>query len=87
VQTSTIGAAAAHAILTHYVITGRLLEFCNVSGKHLSLEEARQKNKLAQFAKEHPCAAERPRFDALLETMCKSQPTDPKTSGSEASDD
>lgn len=38
-------------------------------GKHLSLEEARQQNKLAQFAKEHPSEAEQERFIALLEAM------------------
>lgn len=38
-------------------------------GKHLSLEEARQQDKLAQFAKEHPSEAERERFKALLDAM------------------
>lgn len=38
-------------------------------GKHLSLEEARQQDKLAQFAKEHPTEAERERFLALLDAM------------------
>jgi hypothetical protein len=49
-------------------------------GKYLSLEEARQKNKLAQFAKEHPSEAEKPRFDALLDAMCKTQPAKRQTS-------
>lgn len=38
-------------------------------GKHLSLEEARQQGKLAQFAKEHPSQVERERFTALLDVM------------------
>ena len=38
-------------------------------GKYLSLEEARQNGKLAQFCKEHPTEAERPRFLALLDLM------------------
>jgi hypothetical protein len=56
-------------------------------GKHLSLEEARQQGKLAQFAKEHPNTAEKPRFDALLEAMCRSPQADQKTSGTEPSAD
>lgn len=40
-------------------------------GKHLSLEEARQQDKLAQFAKEHPSEAERERFTALLDAMSR----------------
>ena len=38
-------------------------------GKYLSLEEARQNGRLAQFCKEHPTKAERPRFLALLDLM------------------
>ena len=38
-------------------------------GKYLSLEEARQAGKIAQFCKEHPTEAERPRFLALLDLM------------------
>lgn len=56
-------------------------------GKYLSLEEARQENKLEQFAKEHPSEADRARFDALLDAMSKSQPAGPKTSGAEPSGD
>jgi hypothetical protein len=56
-------------------------------GKHLSLEEARNKNKLAQFAKEHPSEADKERFDALLNAMSKNQPANRKTSGSDPSGD
>ena len=38
-------------------------------GKHLSLEEARKKGLLDQFAKEHPNEADAERFERLLEAM------------------
>lgn len=40
-------------------------------GKYLSLEEARNAEKLEQFAKEHPSEANEPRFKSLLEAMSK----------------
>jgi hypothetical protein len=41
-------------------------------GKYLSLEEARRNPKLLErFMKEHPDPAERKRFEALLDAMCK----------------
>lgn len=40
-------------------------------GKHLSLEEARKKGKLDQFAKEHPSQSDEQKFDDLLENMAK----------------
>ena len=40
-------------------------------GKHLSLEEARQQKKLAQFAKENPSEADWARFQALLDAMTR----------------
>lgn len=56
-------------------------------GKYLSLEEARQKGQLKQFAKDHPSEADKARFDALLNAMSKSPKSDRKTSGSDPSDD
>ena len=40
-------------------------------GKYLSLEEARQQGKLAQFCKEHPTVADRDRFERLLDLMSR----------------
>jgi hypothetical protein len=45
-------------------------------GKYLSLEEARKKGQLKQFAKEHPSTGDEEKFDALLGAMAK--PTKPK---------
>jgi hypothetical protein len=60
----------------------------NVSrGKHLSLEEAREKRALERFAKEHPSQAERARFEAVLGAMCGSPPKDDQTSDAETSED
>ncbi len=42
-------------------------------GKHLSLEEARKKGLLEQFAKEHPNEADAERFERLLEAMAKGE--------------
>ena len=44
-------------------------------GKYLSLEEARQSEKIKQFCKEHPSKADKERFERLLDAM-----TDPKSS-------
>lgn len=38
-------------------------------GKHLSLEEARERGKLDQFCAEHPSEADRVRFLKLLNLM------------------
>ena len=38
-------------------------------GKHLSLEEARKKDQLKQFGKEHPSAGDEEKFDELLVNM------------------
>ena len=38
-------------------------------GKHLSLEEARKKGLLDQFAKEHPTETDADRFERLLKGM------------------
>lgn len=44
-------------------------------GKYLSLEEARKKGQLEQFAKEHPSQETREgRFDDLLKAMAKGKP-------------
>ncbi|MDR4495736.1 MAG: hypothetical protein R3B74_15240 [Nitrospirales bacterium] len=52
-------------------------------GKYLSLEEARKKDKqgkdrLEQFAKEHPSKGDKPQFDRLFQAMAK--PNTPKRS-------
>ena len=49
-------------------------------GKYLSLEEARQMGKLAQFCKEHPTQAERDRFAALLDLMSQGALVEEETS-------
>lgn len=38
-------------------------------GKYLSLEEARKSRTLDRFAKEHPSAGDRDRFERLLKAM------------------
>lgn len=44
----------------------------NVSrGKFLSLEEAREQDKLDQFCKEHPSEGKKETFDRLLDRMAK----------------
>jgi hypothetical protein len=43
-------------------------------GKYLSLEEARKKGKLEQFAKEHPNVAKDEEFDTLLDAIAKGKP-------------
>ncbi len=40
-------------------------------GKYLSLEEARKKDKLKRFAKEHPSKGNESLFDRLLNKMAK----------------
>lgn len=47
-------------------------------GKYLSLEEARKKEKLDRFAKEHPSKGDEKKFDALLDAMAHGEP--PKNS-------
>ena len=48
-------------------------------GKHLSLEEARNQNKLERFAKEHPSKGDKTLFDKLFHAMAKKKPEDGKT--------
>ncbi len=60
-------------------------------GKYLSLEEARRKGKLKEFAKAHPSKADE-RFEPLLDAMCNGKPSKKKpgavrTSGGEPSED
>ena len=43
-------------------------------GHYLSLEEARNKEQLDQFAKEHPSTGEQTAFDQLLKRMAKADP-------------
>lgn len=51
------------------------------SGSYLDLEEARQANKVAEFAKNNPgTETEVGRFDALLELMAKTPPATDQTS-------
>jgi len=40
-------------------------------GKFLSLEEAREQDKLDQFCKEHPSEGDKKAFDRLLNRMAK----------------
>lgn len=42
-------------------------------GQYLSLEEARKKNKLARFAKEHPSIGDKGMFNVLFKAMVKTQ--------------
>jgi hypothetical protein len=41
------------------------------TGKYLSLEEARQKNKLDKFAEKHPSTGNEKQFDMMLDAMVK----------------
>jgi len=49
-------------------------------GKYISLEEARKKNKLGRFAKEHPNKADKKWFNELLDRMTRNLPTNDQTS-------
>ena len=49
-------------------------------GKYLSLEEAREKEKLERFMKEHPSKGDEKVFDDLLDRMSKNSPVDDQTS-------
>jgi hypothetical protein len=44
-------------------------------GKYLSLEEARKKKDLEQFAKEHPSEGNKKQFDQLFQAMAKPAPS------------
>ena len=57
-------------------------------GKHLSLEEARKKGLLDQFAKENPKETDAERFTRLLEAMASGKtPEELGTSGGRSSED
>ena len=57
-------------------------------GKHLSLEEARKKGLLDQFAKEHEAEADQERFDRLLKAMASGKKQSKAgTSDEDASED
>lgn len=43
-------------------------------GKYLSLEEARKKKQLEQFAKEHQSEGDKKKFDALFGAMAQPSP-------------
>ena len=45
-------------------------------GKYLSLEEARNAEKLDRFAKEHPSEGDGSEFDALLDAMAHGEAPD-----------
>ncbi len=49
-------------------------------GKHLSLEEARKKDQLKQFAKERPSKGDEKLFDETLKRMAI-KPKKPKSGG------
>ncbi|MDH5183643.1 MAG: hypothetical protein OEX12_07085 [Gammaproteobacteria bacterium] len=51
------------------------------TGKYISLEEAREKDKLKRFIKEHPNKAKKKDFEDLLDAMCKGEPKKPKGGG------
>ncbi|MDH5573361.1 MAG: hypothetical protein OEY89_16480 [Gammaproteobacteria bacterium] len=44
------------------------------TGKYISLEEARNDNKLDRFIKEHPNEVKKKDFEILLDAMCKDEP-------------
>lgn len=44
-------------------------------GKYLSLGEARKKNQLEQFAKEHHSEGNKKQFDQLFQAMAKPAPS------------
>ena len=50
------------------------------TGKYLSLEEARKKGKLKEFAEQHPSKGNRTLFNKVLNSMAKNLPVDEKTS-------
>lgn len=57
-------------------------------GKHLSLEEARNLEKLKEFAKEHPSEGDPDRFARLLKAMAEGKlEEEPGTSDDPASED
>lgn len=57
-------------------------------GKHLSLEEARKKGLLDQFAKEHPNETDAKRFKRLLDAMASGKTVEElETSGDHSSED
>lgn len=58
-------------------------------GKYLSLEEARAKRALKQFAKEHPSETDHARFNAVLNAMAtaKKPEATAETSDVEISED
>lgn len=52
--------------------------------KHISLKEARKKEKLGRFIKEHPSTGNKQEFDVTLDNMAfKKKPIDEKTSEKE----
>lgn len=44
------------------------------TGKYISLEEAREKDKLKRFIKEHPSKTKKKDFEDLLGAMCEGKP-------------
>ena len=50
------------------------------TGKYLSVEEARKRKQLNQFAKEHPSKGNKSLFDKLFKAMAKSSPEAGRTS-------
>jgi hypothetical protein len=54
-------------------------------GKYISLEEARNTDKLDRFAKEHPSKGDKKLFGKLFKAMAKTTSTDDQTSGKASS--
>ena len=50
------------------------------TGKYLSMEEARNQDKLERFAKEHPSKGHEKAFDTLFGRMAKNSPVTDQTS-------
>ena len=50
-------------------------------GRYLSLKEARQLDKVGQFAKEHPSTGDKDEFDAMLQAIAEDKPTKKTKSG------
>lgn len=53
------------------------------TGKHVSLEEARKKDQMDRFIKEHPSQGDKIKFTTLLNNMAKNISKDDQTSKKE----
>ncbi len=57
------------------------------TGKYLSLEEARNQEKLERFAKEHQSTGDKPLFEELFNAMAKTPESDGQTSSRKLPDE